>query len=137
MTQQHPLIKALTTIGVLARFEQIAAAAKQTNDINAVKAMLKAFKIEAEAKFKSLALEQHPDRGGDEEAMKELNAAWDIVKNLDVRPRPRPRPQPAVHIRVHVYNHGPTVTVDGGTSATGTYSGFGGGGWVRTDNSSH
>lgn len=36
---------------------------------------------EAKKHFFKLALEHHPDRGGDVEIMKIVNSAWDVVKN--------------------------------------------------------
>lgn len=35
---------------------------------------------EIQAKFHKLAIKNHPDRGGDENIMKELVAAWDMVR---------------------------------------------------------
>lgn len=46
--------------------------------INSVKT-----KAEAKAIFKQQALKHHPDRGGSTEKMKEVNEAWDNVKNHD------------------------------------------------------
>jgi hypothetical protein len=129
MRQLHPnqIMAALQTLGVLQRFEQVVSAAKQTADLHAVRALLKAFKVEAEGKYKSLSMECHPDRGGDEEQMKEINAAWDIVKTLEVRPR-RPPPQQVI-FRMHVsWNNGTAST----TTADSSCYTMGPDGWYRT-----
>lgn len=40
---------------------------------------------EIERRYKRLARERHPDRGGDEEAMKSLNEAWRVLGDGDSR----------------------------------------------------
>lgn len=114
------VMQSLETLGLLARFHFVVQAARSVRDLPAVQSLLKAFKIEAEARYRDLAFECHPDHGGDEERMQEINAAWDIVKILDVRPRPRP--QPVCNIRVVVYNSGTSATWNGGTGYTTTDS---------------
>lgn len=65
--------------------------------------------------YRSLALHHHPDRGGDQEKMKEINEAYDfMVKNKDsydenFKPR---RPQ--------VATNGFTIIVGGWTVSTGS-----------------
>jgi hypothetical protein len=51
---------------------------------------------EIERRYKRLAQQHHPDRGGDEEEMKTLNEAWRVLGNADSRrdydsKRERPR----------------------------------------------
>lgn len=61
-------------------------------------------KKQAKVNWKKKAMELHPDRGGDIEEMKKLNALWNRVKGLRIIPHQRPVFQPAV-VRVYVnYN---------------------------------
>lgn len=49
--------------------------------------------------FKKLALVRHPDRGGSNEAMAELNLAYErALKHEDVPPAPRARPPQRDHV---------------------------------------
>ncbi len=64
-------------------------------------------KADAKVRYKEMAMALHPDRGGDGEQIKEVNALWDIIKGLEARARPKPKP-----VRVT------TVFVGVGTSAT-------------------
>ncbi|HEV2882937.1 MAG TPA: DnaJ domain-containing protein [Pyrinomonadaceae bacterium] len=40
---------------------------------------------EIERRYKRLAVEHHPDRGGDEEEMKAINEAWGVLKDEETR----------------------------------------------------
>ncbi|MCA1567308.1 MAG: DnaJ domain-containing protein [Acidobacteria bacterium] len=40
---------------------------------------------EIERRYKRLAVEHHPDRGGDEEEMKAINEAWGVLKDDETR----------------------------------------------------
>jgi len=40
---------------------------------------------EIERRYKRLAIEHHPDRGGDEEEMKAINEAWGVLKDKATR----------------------------------------------------
>src|ERR1044071_2825083 len=42
-------------------------------------------RAEIERRYKRLAREHHPDRGGDEEEMKAINEAWRVLGNEDAR----------------------------------------------------
>lgn len=50
-----------------------------------------AARAEAKIYHRRLALEHHPDRGGDVEKLKIINAAWTRLQNIELRPHP---PQP-------------------------------------------
>jgi len=95
--------------------------------------MLENCKKKAKVGYKKLAFEHHPDRGGDEDKIKELNALFDLIEKIQVQP-PRPRP-----IVIHFGNFGgwssssttTTSTFTGGgtnihytNSGTGTTGGF-------------
>ncbi len=41
-----------------------------------------------------LAVQHHPDKGGDAERMKEINDICDLLCKLEVAPSPPPRPRP-------------------------------------------
>ena len=79
---------------------------------------LNAFKMGIRAKYKQLAKENHPDIGGDEESMKRINSALDIIMRFRVEP-----PRPVIQVR-HVfttYAYTNTAT----SSTTGGYSYYG------------
>jgi hypothetical protein len=42
-------------------------------------------RAEIERRYKRLAVEHHPDRGGDEEEMKAINEAWGVLKDDETR----------------------------------------------------
>ena len=42
-------------------------------------------RAEIERRYKRLAVEHHPDRGGDEEEMKAINEAWGVLKDRAAR----------------------------------------------------
>ena len=70
--------------------------------------------------YRKLALMHHPDRGGDQERMKLINAAYDILSKrkdeYDMRLRQAGRPAVVI---VRTYYGGGTVATD--TTATGTW----------------
>ena len=45
----------------------------------------RATREEIERRYKQLAQQHHPDRGGDEEEMKTLNEAWRVLGDVDAR----------------------------------------------------
>ena len=55
-------------------------------------------RAEIERRYKRLARQHHPDRGGDEEEMKAINEAWRVLGDADARraydERRAPRPTP-------------------------------------------
>lgn len=79
----------------------------------------------AKVSWKKKAMELHPDRGGDAEEMKKLNALWNRAKGLKVLVRPRP--QPVTFVTVHYssssgfYGGGGVTTGWTGTYSTGNY----------------
>lgn len=73
---------------------------------------LDAIKADAQRIYHERALELHPDRGGDAEAMKELNARHDLIKAIEIG---EPVPLPVVYQQVTVI-----VINGGGFAATGT-----------------
>jgi len=88
-----------------------------------------ALKQEALDNYKQQALLHHPDRGGDENKMKELNAAHDVLKGLEpmptmsAPPKPRPRPQRS-------WGGFWSSPMNGSTATTGSTSSFYGGGFT-------
>ena len=87
--------------------------------------------------YRALALENHPDRGGDELKMKELSAAFNLLKELTVFKRPRglhgrptgpmQRPVGRVIRSIHINIHGGAGYATS-TTTVGTATGY-----VRTD----
>ncbi len=59
-------------------------------------------RAEIERRYKRLARQHHPDRGGDEEEMKAVNEAWRVLGDADAR-----REYDARHPQ---YEHAPSVT---------------------------
>ena len=73
--------------------------------------------------YRSLALRFHPDRGGDEERMKEINEAYDILQKCKAQYDASLRPQ-----RIHPSDFGFTIVVGGERSNfAGMYS------WTTTN----
>lgn len=67
-------------------------------DYNSAVQCLSQFKTVAKQRRKELALEHHPDRGGNAEKMKEINRSLELIEKLNVR-----RPQPVQTFKiVHV-----------------------------------
>lgn len=48
----------------------------------------RAAKTEAKIHYHRLAMELHPDRGGDGEKLKEVNAAWTQLQKVKLKPQP-------------------------------------------------
>lgn len=72
--------------------------------------------------FRKAAFDLHPDRGGDEEAFKRLNAIMQAVEAMEAYrqpPRPTPRPHPQVRVTVVTHHYG------GGTGTTTSTGGWG------------
>ena len=72
------------------------------------------FKGFIQKKKKELALRYHPDKGGDEERMKEINHAIDLLMSLEMV-QARPVMQ---YYSVFTYNYTPATSATGST-ATG------------------
>lgn len=71
-------------------------------------------KKDAKEKYLKLAFENHPDRGGDEERLKGINAAWETIQQLRFNPeRPRPPQTPTGFGVVR-------IVVDFGSGSTST-----------------
>lgn len=69
--------------------------------------------------WKKRAMELHPDRGGDLEEMKKLNALWNTVKGLKVKATPPPVMRvPVTFVLVNFYGSATTTqyTPTGGFS---------------------
>lgn len=107
-----PLHAALVRLNVWAMFVQVA---QNAANFEQAKAGVEELKRTAERNYKAQALDAHPDRGGDEEQMKELNAAMDLVAKVDVEP-PRPRPTyTVIHVQFSSsYGGGTTTSSTGG-----------------------
>jgi hypothetical protein len=81
-----------------------------------------AARAEAKIHHRRLALEHHPDRGGDAEQLKTINAAWTQLQKIKIRPVKRPARKSALNVSEA---RGPAhtsvfvgVTVDTGGAAT-------------------
>ena len=93
-------------------------------------------KVRVKKAYKKAALKHHPDRpDGDEEKMKILSSAMEIVESLTLQPGlPPPPPRPVRVVRiVRVEYHGDFS--NSSTTGTGTFTGWSGGGggsgWFR------
>lgn len=73
-------------------------------------------KRDAKLAYRRLAMEHHPDRGGDAEQIKSINAAWSKLENLEMRARP---PQRRSALTVHEARQGHTVVFVGVVTAIG------------------
>lgn len=59
----------------------------------------KAAKAEAKIYHRRLAMELHPDRGGDEERLKEVNAVWTMLQKVEMTSRPaQPQRKSALNV---------------------------------------
>lgn len=98
--------------------------------------LLETFKSKvAGAAYRKLAAEVHPDRadGGNEDRMKDLSAAYNIVKGLQLRVQ-QPIPQPTHQIIIIRRGGAGFYEGTGSTSTTSsTWFEFGMDGWMRTD----
>jgi len=93
---------ALRLLGLVDAYRITKAAVHRAHDIHAAESLMAAFKLRIDKVYRELALSAHPDRGGDEERMKALNTARDVLHRLQiVPPRPPRRPRRRV-IRVTV-----------------------------------
>lgn len=111
---------AVRTLGLVDRFNALTAQLHRETRAQLVQVLLSAFKKDAEASYKSLAMKHHPDRGGDESAMQEINAAWDILKTLQIRRAPVAPPMPVI---VHMNFGGTTTSTTTNTwTSTGAFS---------------
>lgn len=73
-----------------------------------------AAKAEAKIEHRRLALEHHPDRGGDEEQLKRINAAWTQLQGINVKLTAAPQRKSALTVREA--RQGPVVSVFVGVS---------------------
>jgi hypothetical protein len=96
-------------------------AAKNPNDIGRA---IERIQQEAKTKAKELALTHHPDHGGDEERMKEINAAVTAVQRKEHYRLLVPRPQPMIRV-IHVQSSWTT------SSSTTTNTSYTTTGWTR------
>lgn len=101
---------ALELLGVSDLFSDIGHAQSFTE----AKRRLSAMRDEAERNFKRFALVVHPDRGGTTEAMQHLNAAWDLVRRIDVAP-----PPPRNFVKIVAVNYGGWYPAPSATTAEG------------------
>ncbi len=70
---------------------------------------------EIERRYKRLARQHHPDRGGDEEEMKAINEAWRVLGNEDARRAyddARPSRRPGVRYASHTPVSSPGARAD-------------------------
>jgi len=74
-------------------------AMKQAQNIEIAKRLLDEAKLIAKKNWHKKAFKLHPDRGGDEDKLKELNSFYDYVKDIEVVIQ-RPRPQPIMNVRI-------------------------------------
>ena len=106
---KNDIVAAIHTLGLAAKFNVMMARSRQAASHQVARQLLHEFKNEAEEDYKALAMKHHPDRGGEAKNMQQINAAWDIVKTLNVRPAP-PRHQMPVIVRVNIDTMGPSTT---------------------------
>ena len=66
-------------------------------------------KVAAKKQYKRLALKHHPDVGGDEETFKRLNAAWELLHDIQVA---QPQRVTVIHMSWGYYPD--TTTTTGG-----------------------
>jgi hypothetical protein len=116
------VVAALDTLDALHTLKTLLEGATCEEDLRA--AMVSSIDL-AKANYKKLALEAHPDRGGDEERMKELSSAWTIVKQIKLDRVPPPQPPP-VHI---VFTFGGSAF--GSATSWGTGTAATGSGWAN------
>ena len=95
----------------------------QVPRVELARARLAALIAEAKRAYKREAFELHPDRGGDADALVELNEAWGVLRQLKVQAQRKPRPVPVV--RVYSYSNGSATTSTTSTGWTGA------GSWYR------
>lgn len=84
--------------------------------------LLEEFRAAAKDNYRRLAMEAHPDRGGSDEAMQELNKAKDLVARIDVRPPVR---RPVTMVRIYSTGMGNDIWTSSSSSTTTTGTGYG------------
>jgi hypothetical protein len=81
---------------------------------------LEDLKEKAKIEYKKLAFECHPDRnGGDDTKIKDLNVAYDLVKQVNII-KPQPRPQVRcviIHSTMNGWGNATTTTTNTYTSS--------------------
>lgn len=112
-TTRQDVMAAVHTLDIVDRFNALTHRLRQETQIRTVQALLANFKKEAECRYKELALKYHPDRGGNEHMMQTINAAWDVLKSLQIGRAPT-APPPAVV--VHINFGGTTASTSTSTS---------------------
>lgn len=93
----------------------------QPNVAAAIKEV-EAIKAEVKKTYRKMCFDNHPDRGGDAEKLKEINAHYEIIEKLRIDPPPR--------LQLAMTFYGSSIIVQGGfatyttTSATTGTRGF-------------
>lgn len=64
----------------------------RADTIEQARSRLAAMKLAARRAYRELARVHHPDAGGDAEKFRELAAAWEFIKSLEIRQRPAAPP---------------------------------------------
>jgi len=85
--------------------------------LEAAKSHLKDIQAEAKRNYLELAKLNHPDHGGDEEEMKRLNGALDVIMNLKAVAKPRPQRVWRTVIHVQFNSWGSTASTGNTTSS--------------------
>ena len=112
----NQILGALKCLGILAEFE----AMLRTRESNEhLLQGIEEIKNKAKETYKELAFKHHPDRGGDEEKMKQLSEAMQVIDKMRFE---LPRPRPVIHRHVIVVNMGDGVHYT--THASGTSNFF-------------
>ena len=70
---------------------------------------------EIKTAYRRLMLQRHPDKGGDVEMAKQINAAYDMLTKKQPAPVPVVRPQPVVVRVVRMYGYAANDATAGGT----------------------
>jgi len=90
---------ALVTFGALDDFGALVHMTNRVRSFGEAQALVDQFQAFLDSRYKKMALEAHPDRGGDEEQMKAINAARTILKSL--KPEPIRPVMPSIIVRFY------------------------------------
>lgn len=99
-------------------------AVQSAQSVEESRTALVTMQAQVKANRKRLALQHHPDLGGDVEKLKVINAAADGLLRLQLVLRPRP--QPVVHVHIM---YGFTSSATSASSTTTTTAGGATGDW--------